>query len=80
MQVIHAAGRLESEYIAQIPDDPDIQYKLEGYLFPETYEMVFESTEHDIVQRMIVGIRTEIAAIAGGLAASRLERDGLNDA
>ena len=46
-------SEFESEYIAQIPDHPGFKYKLEGYLFPETYEMPLESTEQDIAQRMI---------------------------
>jgi len=42
-----------SEYVGQIPDNPDISYSLEGYLFPETYEMVKGSSEQEIIARMV---------------------------
>lgn len=76
MQVIMQPEGLESEYVAQIPDDPDIQYKLEGYLFPETYEMVLESTEHDIVQRMIVELERKLQQLPEDWS-TRMEQMGL---
>jgi len=36
-----------------IPKDAGIQYPLEGYLFPDTYELKKGSTEVDIVNRMV---------------------------
>ncbi len=41
-----------ARYVGLIPDDADIAYPLEGYLFPETYEMVEGSTEQEIIARM----------------------------
>nr|WP_238162403.1 endolytic transglycosylase MltG [Cohnella sp. AR92] len=41
-----------STYIKQIPNDADLRYPLEGYLFPETYEMKKGSTAADIINRM----------------------------
>ncbi|GIP39260.1 aminodeoxychorismate lyase [Paenibacillus sp. J31TS4] len=42
----------ESEWTKAIPDNPDLLYRLEGYLFPETYEMAKDSTPEDIVARL----------------------------
>lgn len=36
-----------------IPDDRDIYYQLEGYLFPETYKFYKNDDPHDVVQKMI---------------------------
>lgn len=36
-----------------IPDDSDIYYQLEGYLFPETYKFYKNDDPHDVVQKMI---------------------------
>lgn len=36
-----------------IPDDSDIYYQLEGYLFPETYKFYRNDDPHDVVQKMI---------------------------
>ncbi|MDF2659467.1 MAG: aminodeoxychorismate lyase [Paenibacillus sp.] len=38
--------------IADIPEDARIRYRLEGYLFPETYELKKELTTKDIVMRL----------------------------
>ena len=42
-----------SVWVKQIPDDDDLRYPLEGYLFPDTYELKKGSTEIDIVNRML---------------------------
>lgn len=36
-----------------IPNDADLRYPLEGYLFPDTYELPKGSTETDIINRML---------------------------
>ncbi|WP_206424314.1 endolytic transglycosylase MltG [Cohnella candidum] len=42
-----------STWAAQIPSDGNLRYPLEGYLFPETYEMRSGSTEADVINRML---------------------------
>jgi UPF0755 protein len=44
---------IDSPLLSQIPDNAKLLYRLEGYLFPETYELKKGSTEADIVQRML---------------------------
>ncbi|WP_409341587.1 endolytic transglycosylase MltG [Paenibacillus sp. MBLB4367] len=44
---------LPNNWVADIPDQPDIAYRLEGYLFPETYEMKKGSTAEDILKRLV---------------------------
>lgn len=36
-----------------IPDDENMLYRLEGYMFPETYEMAVNSDEQAIISRML---------------------------
>ncbi|CAM4369470.1 endolytic transglycosylase MltG [Paenibacillus tarimensis] len=44
----------QSGAIKHIPvNNGQLRHKLEGYLFPETYELVKESGEQDILQRML---------------------------
>lgn len=45
--------KFESSYIAEIPVADTMPYRLEGYLFPETYEMVEGSNESEIIARMV---------------------------
>lgn len=42
----------DSEAVRQIPDNDQLHQRLEGYLFPETYEMKAGSTEEEIINRM----------------------------
>ncbi|MBO8173022.1 MAG: endolytic transglycosylase MltG [Bacillaceae bacterium] len=55
-------GQFDYDFVKQIPDNPDIKYRLEGYLFPETYEMEVGATEHDIINRMLKQFDTEFKA------------------
>lgn len=41
------------DWIRAIPKDGNIKNRLEGYLFPETYEMKKGSSEQDILNRML---------------------------
>ncbi|WP_010270651.1 endolytic transglycosylase MltG [Paenibacillus senegalensis] len=43
----------ESRWLDDLPDLPEMKYRLEGYLFPETYEMKLDSNPEDIFRRMI---------------------------
>lgn len=43
----------DAEAVRSIPGDVKLRHRLEGYLFPETYEVVSGSTEQDYLQRMI---------------------------
>lgn len=62
---------------ADIPDHPDFKFRLEGYLFPETYEMKKDSTEKDIIERMLKEWDRKLAALPEDWT-SRLEELGLS--
>ncbi|MCE5171757.1 endolytic transglycosylase MltG [Paenibacillus profundus] len=42
-----------SSMVQAIPDNDKLRHKLEGYLFPETYELKKDSSAKDIITRMI---------------------------
>lgn len=46
-------GDFDYSFVQAIPANQDIKYKLEGYLFPETYEIKVGSTEEEIIERML---------------------------
>ncbi|WP_127579613.1 endolytic transglycosylase MltG [Paenibacillus koleovorans] len=50
-------------WIAQIPDSASMKHRMEGYLFPETYEMKKGSTEKDIVERMLQELDRKLAGL-----------------
>lgn len=46
-------GNFDFEFINEIPDNNEIKYKLEGYLFPETYEIKLGATEEEYIEKML---------------------------
>jgi UPF0755 protein len=46
-------GSFDYEWMQDIPQDKGTAYRLEGFLFPETYEIDRGSTEHEIIGKML---------------------------
>ncbi|MDU4696739.1 MAG: endolytic transglycosylase MltG [Paenibacillus sp.] len=63
LQLAKDASGLDNELLTQIPADAQLTYRLEGYLFPETYELKKGSTERDIIARMLQETGARIAGI-----------------
>ncbi len=53
LELANQPSSFEFSFIDSIPEDQALTYALEGYLFPETYDFKIDSTEHDIMQRML---------------------------
>ncbi len=51
------------DIIKDIPVDEELRYVLEGYLFPETYELKKDSSTHDVMQRMLEEFQTKVNSI-----------------
>ncbi|MCG7382862.1 endolytic transglycosylase MltG [Paenibacillus sp. ACRRY] len=51
------------DIIKDIPVDEELRYVLEGYLFPETYELKKGSSTHDVMKRMLEEFQTKINTI-----------------
>lgn len=51
--VRHPERFADATWVSGIPKDAGLRYPLEGYLFPETYEVKHGSTAEDIVARML---------------------------
>ncbi|GIP44998.1 aminodeoxychorismate lyase [Paenibacillus sp. J45TS6] len=49
--------------VAEIKDNTDYLFKLEGYLFPETYELAKGSTAEDIIVRMLTEMQEKLDSI-----------------
>ncbi|MBE6806438.1 MAG: endolytic transglycosylase MltG [Ruminococcaceae bacterium] len=41
------------DFIKALPNDPNRVYRLEGYLFPDTYDFYLDSAPHEVVDRML---------------------------
>ncbi|MCM3170629.1 endolytic transglycosylase MltG [Paenibacillus sp. MER 99-2] len=51
------------DIIKDVPVDEELRYVLEGYLFPETYELKKDSSTHDVMQRMLEEFQTRMNSI-----------------
>ncbi|QRG70531.1 endolytic transglycosylase MltG [Brevibacillus choshinensis] len=49
----------EYPFVAQIPASKERKHRLEGYLFPETYEVKKDATAHEVVSRMLAQFQKE---------------------
>lgn len=43
----------EYDFLADIPTGEDVKYRLQGFLFPATYDIYDDTTAHDIVDMML---------------------------
>ena len=60
-----------------IPDDPRLRYPLEGYLFPETYELKKGAGEIDIINVMLKELEKKLSRLPADWR-ERLEARGLS--
>lgn len=61
---------------AGIPEHEGYQYRLEGYLFPETYELPKDATAYDAVLRMVQELDRKLAELPEGWE-KQLEDNGI---
>lgn len=46
-------GNFSYDFVQAIPADPKIKHRLEGYLFPDTYEVEKGATAHEIIDMLL---------------------------
>lgn len=64
------------KWVADIPDDPGLRHRLEGYLFPETYEFKLDSSTKDMVLRMASELDKKLAGLPADWQ-DKLKQSGL---
>ncbi|MDD9269795.1 endolytic transglycosylase MltG [Paenibacillus sp. GCM10023248] len=63
LQMANAPADLKSETALAIPDNKNLKHKLEGYLFPETYEFKKGSTEQEFIERTLQELDKKLATL-----------------
>ncbi|MEW9700066.1 endolytic transglycosylase MltG [Paenibacillus sp. SI8] len=53
LQEVEAPAQFQADALGTLPDNKNIRHRLEGYLFPETYEFKKGSTEQDFIERSL---------------------------
>lgn len=59
LQEVNQGSFPEFPFVAAIPQKEGRKHRLEGYLFPETYEIKKEADEHEIISRMLAQFQKE---------------------
>lgn len=67
---------IDSPLLADIPDRAEMKFRLEGYLFPETYELKKGSSEQEIINRMFTETDQRLHKIAD--FEQKLKKSGLS--
>jgi len=70
-------GKAMPAFVGALADREGLVYKLEGYLFPETYELPADSTANDIMFRLVRELGDKLARLPEGWE-TRLQETGLS--
>lgn len=46
-------GSFDYDFLKEIPDNENIKYRLQGFLFPSTYNYFADATPHDVINMML---------------------------
>ncbi|GIP31445.1 endolytic transglycosylase MltG [Paenibacillus sp. J2TS4] len=66
---------VDSPWLDSLPvEDPNLKYKLEGYLFPETYELNKDSSPEEIISRMLAEWDRKLVKLPEGWQSTMEER------
>jgi UPF0755 protein len=63
LQLVDDPNGFKSETTATIPDSKNLRHRLEGYLFPETYEFKKGSTEQEFIERSLQQLDKKLATL-----------------
>lgn len=57
--VIDNGGNFGYDFVAEIPEDTGRRYRLDGYLFPDTYFVYADSTETEIITKLLANFNAK---------------------
>ncbi len=60
------SGEFNYEWLDEIPENANINYRLQGFLFPSTYSVYADSSPHDVIDVMLKEFDKRYAAVADG--------------
>ncbi|MEX1031522.1 MAG: endolytic transglycosylase MltG [Paenibacillaceae bacterium] len=72
-----ADGMVIPPFVEQIPEEDGMKFQLEGYLFPETYEMLTESSTDDVVIKLLQQLSKKLSALPEDWT-DQLEKNGVS--
>ncbi|MEX2415460.1 MAG: endolytic transglycosylase MltG [Paenibacillaceae bacterium] len=70
-------GMVIPPFVQQIPEKDGMKFRLEGYLFPDTYEMLTDSSTEEVVMRLLQELSKKLSTLPEGWA-DQLEKNGVS--
>ena len=64
LDAVKNTDQYKNEFIKDIPSTKGVKYKLEGYLYPDTYKIYKSSKPKDLVQKMLDNFDQKYSALA----------------
>ena len=58
-------GSFNYPFLDEIPDDSGIKHRLQGFLFPSTYNVYADATAHDVIDIMLREFEKQYASLGG---------------
>lgn len=58
LNALNVSDYSDFDFVSGIPNDTNIKYKLQGFLFPATYDIPVGATPHDIISMMLTKYNT----------------------
>ncbi|TVY11962.1 endolytic transglycosylase MltG [Paenibacillus cremeus] len=66
LQAAQSFKGAQGSYASQIPNDPALKVRLEGYLFPETYEWKKDAQPQDMIEKMTSELDKKLSGLPAG--------------
>ncbi|MEK5235779.1 endolytic transglycosylase MltG [Paenibacillus sp. FSL L8-0470] len=63
LKMMNSGAGLTAVNTLKIPEDASLRHRLEGYLFPETYELAKDSTPQEVVEAMLEQLTKKLDSI-----------------
>ncbi|WP_379145466.1 endolytic transglycosylase MltG [Paenibacillus sp. sgz500992] len=63
LKMMNSGAGLTAVNTLKIPEDANLRHRLEGYLFPETYELAKDSTPQEVVEAMLEQLTKKLDSI-----------------
>ncbi|WNR47004.1 endolytic transglycosylase MltG [Paenibacillus roseipurpureus] len=63
LKLVDDSTRFKNDMTASIPDNKNVRHRLEGYIFPETYEFKKGSTEQEFIERSLQELDKKLVSL-----------------
>lgn len=75
-----ATGTFDYEFISKIPQNENVKYKLQGYLFPSTYMFTVDTPAHDVIDALLAEFEIRYEEVKHNLPEGMTMAEAINRA